>query len=179
MIKRMFIVLCLFILLGCAGTQDVHTTTNIQIDKSQRYIVYPFRDPSFEEHEFPGVGSRFTNKFVAACANYGLNAIPIFTDKFQPNKDINILDALAYAKENGADFIITGQVTKWIDRATEWSSKRDFAGLEIFVREVTSGNIVFTTEMEEHSNMFWSGTPDDFVDSLSRAMAAKFTGTGR
>lgn len=98
---------------------------------------------------------------------------PIFNEKFQASKDINTLDALAYAKENEANFIITGQVTKWIDRATEWSMKRDFLGLSIFVREVSSGNIVFTLEMQEHSNIFWSGTPDDFVDSLSKAMALK------
>lgn len=173
MINRIFIILSLVIITGCAGTQNIHTNANIQIDKSKKYLVFPFRDPSFEENEFPGVGSRFTNKFVAACAGYGFNVIPIFNDKFQPNKDINILDALTYAKENDANFIITGQVTKWVDRATEWSAKRDFAGLEIFIREVSSGNIIFSSEIQEHSNIFWSGTPDDFIDSLSRAMVDK------
>ena len=173
MIKRILIVLSLFIIMGCAGVQGVHTSGNIQINKSTKYLVFPFRNPSFGVRELSGVGSRFTNKFVASCAEYGLNVLPIFNEKFQPNKDINILDALGYAKDNGADFIITGQVTKWIDRATEWSGKRDFAGLSIVVREVSAGNIIFSSEIQQHSNMFWSGTPDDFVDSLSRAMAEK------
>lgn len=172
-IIRIFIILNIFIITGCAGIQTVHTTSNIQVDKSKKYLVFPFRDPSFEGKEFSGVGSRLTNKLVASCAEYGLNMTPIFNEKFQASKDINTLDALAYAKENEANFIITGQVTKWIDRATEWSMKRDFLGLSIFVREVSSGNIVFTLEMQEHSNIFWSGTPDDFVDSLSKAMALK------
>ncbi len=176
MIKRILVIFWIFIITGCAGIQHVHTSSNIQIDKSKKYLVFPFRDPSFKEKEFSGVGSRFTNKFAASCADYGLNVLPVFNERFQPSKDINILDALAYAKENGANFIITGQVTKWIDRATEWSGKRDFAGLVIFVRDVSSGSILFTSEMQEHSNIFWSGTPDDFIDSLSRAMAAKLLG---
>jgi len=105
-----------------------------------------------------------------------LTVLPVFDERFQPSKDINILDALAYAKENEANFIITGQVTKWIDRATAWSGKRDFAGLAIFVRDVSSGSIVFASEMQEHSNIFWSGTPDDFIHSLARAMAEKLLG---
>lgn len=176
MIKRIFSILTIFVITGCAGIQNVQTSSNIQIDKSKKYLVFPFKDPSFGGKEFSGVGSRFTNKFAASCAEYGLNVIPIFNDKFQPSRDVNILDALAYAKENGANFIITGQVTKWIDRATEWSGKRDFAGLSIFVRDVSSGNIVFTSEIQENSNIFWSGTPDDFVDGLSKAMAAKLLG---
>ncbi len=176
MIKQIFIIFMAIMVTGCAGMQIVHTSANYQIDKTKKYIVFPFRDPSFKDKEFPGIGTRFTNKFVAACAEYGLNIIPIFNDKFKSSKDINILDAVSYAKENGANFIITGQVSKWIDRATEWSGKRDFAGLAIFVRDVSSGSIVFTSEMQEHSNIFWSGTPDDFIDSLSRAMAAKLLG---
>lgn len=176
MIKRIFNIFLIVIFTGCAGVQTIHTSSNTQIDKSKKYLVFPFRDPSYNGKEFLGVGSRFTNKFAASCADFGLNVIPVFNEKFQASKDINILDAIAYAKENGANFIILGQVTKWIDRATEWSGKRDFAGFSIFVRDVSTGNIVFTSEMQEHSNIFWSGTPDDFVDSLSRAMVAKLLG---
>lgn len=178
MSKHNFILifLALFIITGCAGVQNIQTSSNIQIDKSKKYIVFPFRDPSFGVREFSGVGSRFTNTFVAACSNYGLNVLPIFNERFQANKDINILEALSYAKDNEAEFIITGQVTKWIDRATEWTGRRDFAGLSIVVREVKSNNIIFSSEMQEHSNMFWSGTPDDFINSLSRAMASRFLG---
>jgi len=173
-----FIILAVlvFCLSGCAGLQVVHTTPKYQFDKSKRFLVFPFRDPSYKDKEIAGTGGRLTNPFAAACSQYGLNIIPIFNDKFQPSKNVNILDAIAYAKENGVDFIITGQVTKWVDRATEWSGKRDFLGLAIFVRDVGTGKIVFSAELQEHSNIFWSGTPDDFTHSLSRAIAEKFLG---
>jgi len=137
-------------------------------------MIFPFRNPSFGGREFPGVGMRFTNSFMVACTSYGLTIVAAFGEKFQSSKDINVLAALTYARRKRADFVITGQVTKWIDRPTEWTGKRDFAGLAIFVYEVSSGSLMFSGEVQQHSNIFWSGTPDDFVGSLSRAMAEKF-----
>lgn len=176
MINKMLIFSLIIVIAGCAGIQVIHTTSTTKIDKSGKYIVFPFRDPSFKDKEFPGVGARFTNAFASACGEFGLNATPVFTDEFKSTKDINILDAIAYAKKNNFKYMITGQITKWVDRATEWSGKRDFAGLSVSVREVDTGNLIFSSELQEHSNIFWSGIPDDFISSLSRAMAAKMLG---
>jgi len=173
MIKRILTLLLAIMIIGCAGIQTVHITPKYQADRSKKYILFPFRNPSFRGREFPGVGMRFTNSFMMACKSYGLSMIPTFGEKFQSSKDIDILAALAYARQKQADFIITGHVTKWIDRPTEWTGKRDFAGLAVFVYEVASGNFVFSGEVQQHSNIFWSGTPDDFVDSLSRALAER------
>lgn len=174
MTKQVIAILVSVLIAGCAGIEPRHFASRYQLDKSEKYFLFPFRDPSFKERELPGVGSRFTNRFAAACAEYGLEMVPVFSQQFQSARDVNISDAIAYAKQQGGNFIITGQVTKWIDRATEWSGKRDLAALAIFVRAINTGDIVFSAELEEHSNVFWSGTPDDFVDSLSRAIAKKF-----
>jgi hypothetical protein len=174
MTKQVVAILVSVLIAGCAGIETIHIISRYQLNKSEKYILFPFRDPSFNEREFPGVGSRFTNRFTAVCAEYGLKIVPAFSEQFQSGKDVNISNAILYAKQSGANFIITGQITKWIDRTTEWSGKRDFAGLAIFVRAVNTGDIVFSAELEEHSNIFWSGTPDDFVGSLSKAIAAKF-----
>jgi len=48
MIKRILVIFWIFIITGCAGIQHVHTSSNIQIDKSKKYLVFPFRDPSLE-----------------------------------------------------------------------------------------------------------------------------------
>lgn len=190
MFRRFLVVFAFFafIIVGCAGIDVIHTTPKYQVDKSAKYIVFPFRDPYLiresktiqtitDKAEFPGVGRHFTHKFVALCSSYGLDVTPIFNDKFKSSEDINIVDALSYAKEQRANFIITGQVTKWIYRATFHSHKRNYAGLEIFVRNVDSGKIVFTAELEEHNNVFWTVIPDEFVDSLTQAMVVKFIGT--
>lgn len=173
MIARISLFLSIFILIGCAGVQTIHQYSNVPLDKTKRYVIFPFKDPSYGSRVFPGVGSRFTSKFSASCADYGLNVLPVFNERFQSKNDINILDALAFANKIGADFIITGQVTKWIDGATDWSGKRDFAAFSIYVRKATTGNIIFSSEIQEYSNVFWSGTPDDFIDSLAKAMAKK------
>ena len=134
-------------------------------NRSGQFCVFSFRgsgvdlrSSSFKERDLPGVGSRFTNRFTAACAEYGLEMVPVFSQQFQSARDVNISGAIAYAKQQGGNFIITGQVTKWIDRATEWSGKRDFAALAIFVRAVNTGDIVFSAELEQHSNIFWSAS---------------------
>lgn len=161
------------LIIGCAGIETRHVTSRYQLDKSEKYFLFPFRDPSFKGRELAGIGSRFTNRFIAECGGYGLKIVPVFSQQFQSTRDVNISEVMAYAKQQGSNFIITGQITKWIDRATEWTGKRDFASLAIFVRAVTTGDIVFSAEIEQHSNIFWSGTPDDFINSLSKAMAAK------
>ncbi len=176
MLKHSFVVFFAIMIVACAGVQVQHTTDEQETDRSAKYLVFPFRNPSYKGVEFSGVGSRFTRSFVSHCSSYRLDVVSIFNDDFQSSKDIDVSQALTYAKGKNADFIITGQVTRWIDRATEWSGKRDFAGLEVFVREANSGKVVFTAELLQHSNIFWSGTPDDYVTSLSKAMAKKFLG---
>jgi hypothetical protein len=174
MTRQIMAILISTLIAACAGIETKHIISKYQLDKSERYILFPFRNPSYRDKECPGVGGRFTNRFIAACTEYGLKILSVSSEKFQSTKDVDISNAIVFAKENGANFIITGQVTKWIDRPTEWSGKRDFAGLAITVRAVNTGDIVFSAELEEHSNIFWSGTPDDFVDILSREMARKF-----
>ena len=173
MIRSIFIFFLAIMINGCAGIQTIHITPKHQVDRSKKYMIFPFRNPSFGAKEFPGVGMRFTNSFMVVCTSYGLNVTAAFGEKFQSSKDMDIMAALAYARRNQIDLVITGQVTKWIDRSTGWTGKRDFTGLAVFIYEVTSGNLVFSGELQQHSNIFWSGTPDDFVNSLSRAMVEK------
>jgi hypothetical protein len=158
---------------SCAGIATVHEKPGYQADMSAKYLIFPFRNPSWKEREFPGVGIRFTNAFIIACAENGIDAVQVLTDEFQSSKDISTLNALAYAKENGADYIICGHVSKWIDRPTAWTAMRDFAGLSIVVYSVQSGKPVHNMELHQHSNVFWSGTPDDYVISLSAAAVEK------
>jgi hypothetical protein len=146
MLKHSFVVFFAIMIVACAGVQVQHTTDEQETDRSAKYLVFPFRNPSYKGVEFSGVGSRFTRSFVSHCSSYRLDVVSIFNDDFQSSKDIDVSQALTYAKGKDADFIITGQVTR------------------------------FTAELLQHSNIFWSGTPDDYVTSLSKAMAKKFLG---
>jgi hypothetical protein len=170
----------LLLLVGCAG---IHT------ENEAKYDVFPFRNPSYQEREFSDVGMRFTNAFAAACARYSLDVTVVKNDQFDSAKDTNVQDAMAYAGESGADYIIYGYVTKWENKPTSLTSEQDFAGLSIFVRSVESGEVVFSSDIQAHGIRYsrhgsgiaqlgidYTGARVNLVQSLSTEMAARFLG---
>jgi hypothetical protein len=172
--------LMIFVVVGCAG---------VSINDNAQYKVFPFRNPSYQDREFSDVGIRFTNAFAAACARYSLDVTIVITDQFDSSKDTNVQDAIVYAKETGADYIIYGYVTKWVDRPTLLTGERDFAGLSIIVRSVESGEVVFSSELKAHGIRYsrhgsgisqlgldYRGARVNLVQSLSTEMAEKFLG---
>ena len=176
--------LMIFLIGGCAGIGADSTA-----DITAKYYVLPFRNPSYLDREFSGVGMRFTNAFAAACAKHSLDVTIVINDQFDSSKDTNVKDAIVYAKDTGADYIIYGYVTKWVDKPTWFTSERDFAGLSIFVRSVESGEVVYSYEMQAHGlrySIHGSGASElglkytrarvDLAHSLSTEMAEKFLG---
>jgi hypothetical protein len=170
----------LLLLVGCAG---IHT------ENEAKYDVFPFRNPSYQEREFSDVGMRFTNAFAAACARYSLDVTVVKNDRFDSAKDTNVQDALAYAGESGADYIIYGYVTKWENKPTSLTSEQDFAGLSIFVRSVESGEVVFSSDIQAHGIRYsrhgsgiaqlgidYTGARVNLVQSLSTEMVERFLG---
>ncbi len=172
--------LVIFLVIGCAGISTENTAT---------YDVFPFRNPSYQDREFSDLGMRFTNAFAAACARHSLDVTLVQNDQFDSSKDTNVQDALAYAMEGGADYIIYGYVTKWENKPTSLTSERDFAGLSIFVRSVESGEVVFSSEIQAHGIRYsrhgsgisqlgldYTGARVNLVQSLATEMAEKFLG---
>ena len=174
--KYLPIALTLLILSACAGTEVIQQNRSERINPGSLIIAFPFRDPSLFEKKFPGIGGKFTQSFTAAASKYNIDIIPVSSDVFRSDQDLDVFTALEFAKEKNADYIVIGHVTKWVDRATEWSGKRDYAGLGISIRALNTGKIVATGEFEEYSNGLWSGTPDDFIVSLSQSAAEHFFG---
>jgi hypothetical protein len=172
--------LMIFLVVGCAG---------VRTDNTAKYNVFPFRNPSYQDREFSDVGMRFTNAFAAACATRSLDVTVVTNEQFDSSKDTNVQDAITYAMETGADYIIYGYVTKWVDKPTLLTSERDFAGLSIFVRSVESGEVVFSSEMQAHGIRYsshgsgvsqlgldYTGARVNLIQSLSTEMAEKFLG---
>ena len=170
----------LLLLVGCAR---IHT------ENEAKYDVFRFRNPSYQERELSDVGMRFTNAFVDACARYSLDVTVVGDDQFDSTKDTNVQDALAYARESGADYIIYGYVTKWENKPTSLTSEQDFAGLSIFVRSVESGEVVFSSEIQAHGirysrhgsgtsqlGLYYRGARVNLVHSLSTEMVERFLG---
>lgn len=176
---RGYAVAVALVLLGCAGTFVQRATPMSKPSESSRLLVFPFRDPSRGGKEFPGVGDRFSHEFATAGSVHGLNLIPVSSVEFKSSTDVDVARALRVAEQEGADFIVTGQITKWVDRATEWNGRRDFAGVSVTVREVPGGRVAASIEIEKHSNNFWGGTPDDFLLSLANEAASELFARGR
>lgn len=181
LLRPTVILFMILLLVGCAG---IHT------EDTAKYDVFPFRNPSYQDRDFPGVGMRFTNAFATACARHSLDVKVVINDRFDSSKDTNVEEALVYAMENGADYIIYGYVTKWADKPTSLTSERDFAGLSIFVRSVESGEIVFSSEIQAHGIRYsshgssasqlgldYAGARVDLVQSLSMEMVEKYLNT--
>ena len=176
--------LMIFLIGGCAGISADSTA-----DITAKYYVFPFRNPSYQHRDFSGVGMRFTNAFAAACAQHSLDVTVVINDQFDSSKNTNVQDALTYAMDTGADYVIYGYVTQWVDKPTLLTSERDFAGLSIFVRSVESGEVVFSSEMQAHGIRYsshgsgvsqlgldYTGARVNLIQSLSAEMAEKFFG---
>mgnify|MGYP003565651715 CR=1 FL=1 len=172
--------LMIFLVVGCAG---------IQTENTAKYDVLPFRNPSYQDLEFSDVGMRFTNAFAAACAKYSLDVSIVISDQFESSKDTNVQEALLYARDTGADYIIYGYVTKWENKPTMLTSEQDFAGFSIFVRSVESGEAVFSSEIQAHGirysrqgpgasklGLHYTGTRVDLIRGLATEMAEKLLG---
>jgi len=172
--------LMIFLVVGCAGVRTENTA---------KYDVFPFRNPSYQDREFSDIGMRFTNAFTAVCARHSLDVTIVMNDQFDSSKDTNVQDALTHSMNTGADYIIYGYVTKWVNKPTLLTSERDFAGLSIFVRSVESGEVVFSSEMQAHGIRYsshgsgvsqlgleYTGARVNLIQSLSTEMAEKFLG---
>ncbi len=172
--------LMIFLVVGCAG---------ISTENTAKYEVFPFRNPSYQDREFSDVGMRFTNAFAAACARHSLDVTVVTNEQFDSSKDTNVQDALTYTMDTGADYIIYGYVTKWVNKPTLLTSERDFAGLSIFVRSVESGEVVFSSEVQAHGIRYsrhgsgmsqfgsdYKGPRVNLIQSLATEMAEKFLG---
>ena len=184
--------LMIFLIGGCAGISDdstADTTVVMTADITAKYYVFPFRNPSYHDREYSDVGMRFTNAFAAAFAKHSLDVTIVTNDQFHSSKDTNVQDAIVYAEETGADYIIYGYVTKWVDNPTLLTSERDFAGLSIFVRSVESGEVLFSSEIRAHGIRYsrhssgisqvgseYTGARVNLVQGLSTEMAEKFLG---
>ena len=172
--------LTIVLAVGCAGVSTENTA---------KYYVFPFRNPSYQDREFSDVGMRFTHAFAAACAQHSLDVTIVTNHQFESSKDTNVQDALVYAMDSGADYIIYGSVTKWVNKPTTFTSERDFAGLSIFVRSVDSGEVVFSSEIQAHGIRYssrgsgvsqlglgYAGARINLVQSISTEMVERFLG---
>jgi hypothetical protein len=179
--------LMIFLMVGCAGQPDntakYAETTTTYAETAAVYYVFPFRNPSYRDRELSGIGMRFTSAFAAACVEKAFYAKTVMSDRFNSSKDINVRDAIVYASRTGADYIIYGNVTNWVDRPTKYTHPQDFAGLRIFVRSVESGQAVFTAKLQAHGITYAKhGTRNftgqkriDLIQSLATAMAEKLS----
>jgi len=163
----------ILLLAGCAGYNTNEFIDRGVLPKESSYLIFPFRNPSLNGRTYSGVGSQFTQAFSRSSSKVGYDVSLASSRKFPSSKDLDLEEAIDYAQQKGADYFIVGYVSKWVDRATEWNGKRDFAGVSITAYDAFTGKLVRSVEMDQHSNNFYSGTPNSYVKSLSESAAIK------
>lgn len=152
--KKWLIVLMCLGVAGCAGlSANLNIGARI-LGVKQQVMVFPFRNPSYKGQELTGRGDAVTNAVWAELQKKGISASVAPNESFPATKLINPKAACRYGRENGADIVLLGVVSKWIDGATNWSGKRDFIGVTVIAYNTSNTRIVATASAQQNCSSF-------------------------
>jgi hypothetical protein len=135
--------------------------------RSSVYIVTP-RDGNYGDIKYPGSGMSVASAFDTALQRYS-------DDVVVGGLAETAAVALATAKEKKCVYLIIPKITRWEDRATEWSGKRD--KMELFVRiiRVEDGSELRSAEIQGRSS--WATFGGDHPQDLLKEPVTEFVGS--
>ena len=152
--KKWLIVLMCLGVAGCAGlSANLNTGTRV-LGAKQQVMVFPFRNPNYKGQELTGRGDAVTNAVWVELQKRGISASVVSNKSFPATKMINPKEACRYGREQGADIVLLGVVSKWIDAATNWSGKRDFIGVTVTAYNTRNVRIVATASAQQNCSSF-------------------------
>jgi len=170
--KKLCLFFLVFVLFGCTSIKPVHIRRHASFDSKGTYLVFPFTSPvSRDGKVVKGLGDNFTTHFITACKDEDLNVRLVNVRRFTSSRPIDPKEALEYASGTDANFIITGEVTRWVDYWDNYGSdSADLAGFKIEVLGVFSKRRSFTGEVVAKSGSLWRGSPREFIPGLAEEM---------
>jgi len=173
-VKKWLIVLMCLGIAGCAGlSANLNTGTRI-LGVEQQVMVFPFRNPSYKGQELMGMGDAVTNAVWAELQKRGISATIAPKESFPATKMIDPQVACRYGREKGADIVLIGVTTEWVDGATNWSGKLDVVGATVTAYTTSNNRIVATASARQNGGWFtWVNNPADrFLPTLSRELVS-------
>ena len=82
-------------------------------------------------------------------------------------------EALENARRASLDYMVYPTIVRWEVRATEWSGRRDQLALKVDLIEVSTGNVVFSREIESTGKWMSDGgdSPRDLLTEPAEQFA--------
>jgi hypothetical protein len=152
---------------GCQTTtvEPVSSVAAKKIARGARIYVATPRDGSYNGRQYQGSGATVASAFDAALSRYADSVI------VGPGSD-STAEVIATAKEKNCAYAVIPKITRWEDRATEWSGIRDKMELFVKVLSVESGTAVASAEIKGKSA--WATFGGDHPEDLVKAPVQEF-----
>jgi hypothetical protein len=125
------------------------------IPTSGSILVAEIPDGGGEDGVMVGSGGAMTLKIQQLLLKKGFKTT---TTTFRRTTEL-----LEEARTARADLLLVGRISKWEDNFTEWSSQRDFAGLILQLYDVSSGEMISSSDRMIEG----TSTPDECADELA------------
>ena len=131
------------------------------------YVATP-NDGNYNGRLYPGSGAVVATAFDSAFSRFSNSVI------VGPRSD-SAADGIARAKEKNCAYAVMPNITKWEDRATEWSGIRDKMELFVKVIRVDDGVSIASAEIKGKSR--WMTFGGDHPQDLVKVPVDQFVAT--
>jgi hypothetical protein len=131
MARTATLLLFIGILTGCAARYGNVETPVASPLEGKRVLVFSFQDPYYRGQQLRGVGEPFAVVFATKLRTAGVQADGTSREGFSTSSATDPGKACKHAADNGYDALVLGNVTEWIDGATQWSGRVDVAALSV------------------------------------------------
>lgn len=132
---------------------------------SRIYVAIPF-DATFKKEVMQGSGKQTAQAFQAALMRYTRS---VYTSKFPES----LSEALEIARKGEMQYVLYPTITRWEDRATEFTGRRDRLTVKADLIDLSTSTVVFSREVEATGKWLTDGgeTPKDLLDQPAEQYA--------
>lgn len=164
-LKKLTFIFALVLAPFLAGCKTSYTEKNLTNEPppllksdSRIYVAIPF-DASFKNKVAQDSGRTTAQAFQAAFLRY---TRAVFISKYPES----LSEAIDRARAAGLEYVLYPNITKWEDRATEFSGRRDRLTLKVDLIDLGTSRIVFSREIEATGKWMSDGgeSPRDLLD---------------
>jgi hypothetical protein len=131
------------------------------------YVVTP-RDGSYNGKQYTGSGATVANAFSAALSRF---ASDVIVGEFVESAS----SAAEAAKSRHCAYVLIPKITRWEDRATEWSGIRD--KMELFVKIVNTSDGTVASSAEIKGKSRWATFGGDHPEDLLKEPVEEWVAT--
>ena len=151
---------CIFALQGGSAWRK----PGFQIPTGAAIVLSDIADGSGGDGTMPGSGGLISTKLTQQLMARGLQVMAGgSSDKAQ---------LLREASERRIPYVLVARITRWEDNATEWSSKRDSAGVSMELYDSATGEVVVSGDRSTQGVY----QPDRCADVLARNLVKQLFG---